>query len=60
MGSMKDRLIKVLEAPVSKVEAGRGGGSIVITSSILGPKGAGAGLSAYAASKHADGGMSAK
>jgi NAD(P)-dependent dehydrogenase (short-subunit alcohol dehydrogenase family) len=33
--------------------AGRGGGSIVITSSILGLKGAGAGLSAYTASKHA-------
>jgi NAD(P)-dependent dehydrogenase (short-subunit alcohol dehydrogenase family) len=35
------------------VMAGRGGGSIVITSSILGLKGAGAGLSAYSASKHA-------
>lgn len=35
------------------VMAGRGGGSIVITSSILGLRGAGAGLSAYAASKHA-------
>jgi NAD(P)-dependent dehydrogenase (short-subunit alcohol dehydrogenase family) len=33
--------------------AGRGGGSVVITSSILGHKGASAGLSAYAASKHA-------
>jgi NAD(P)-dependent dehydrogenase (short-subunit alcohol dehydrogenase family) len=35
------------------VMAGRGGGSIVITSSILGLKGASAGLSAYSASKHA-------
>lgn len=35
------------------VMAGRGGGSIVITSSILGFKGASAGLSAYTASKHA-------
>ncbi|MBM3881182.1 MAG: SDR family oxidoreductase [Verrucomicrobia bacterium] len=38
---------------VIPVMAGRGSGSIVITSSILGLKGAGAGLSAYAASKHA-------
>lgn len=33
--------------------AERGGGSIVVTSSILGLKGAGIGLSAYTASKHA-------